>query len=371
MSSEIDRVSVALDGRSYDILIGPGLLAQAGAIIAPLLASARARIVTDAHVGALYGAALERSLKEAGVASATITVAAGEASKSFSQYEQLIEQLLAAGIDRKTTLIALGGGVVGDLTGFAASTVLRGVPFIQIPTSLLAQVDSSVGGKTAINARAGKNLIGSFYQPQLVLADTAVLKTLPPREMRAGYAEIIKYGLIADADFYRWCLAHGEALLAGDTAALRYAIQRSCACKADVVAKDEREADARALLNYGHTFGHALEAETGFGDTLLHGEAVAIGMVMAARLSARMGLVDETLERELAQHFTSLGMPATPREVAGVAWNAAAIAAHFASDKKAEHGALTFVVLERIGHARVAKNVDAALAQKVVSSYLN
>lgn len=363
------RQSVALENRSYDIVVGSGVLAHAHALMVPLMASKRAIIITDATVAPLYGHALVAQLKAHGLACDMLSVPAGESSKSFSQFEALLEQLLALKADRKTTLIALGGGVVGDLAGFAASVLLRGVPFIQIPTSLLAQVDSSVGGKTAINARSGKNLIGSFYQPKLVLADSEVLKTLPARELRAGYAEIIKYGLIMEADFYRWCLNNGEKIMAGDTAATQHAVRASCRMKAQIVALDEREADSRALLNFGHTFGHALEAETGFGEKLLHGEAVAIGMVMACRLSARLGLITEDVESELAAHFMALGIKAHLHEVEH-AWDVDAIAAHFGDDKKAENGTLTFIVLDAIGKARVMKDVDAALVRDVVKSMM-
>lgn len=369
MSMQDHRLRVALDTRGYDIVIGSGLLARAGELLAPVLPGKRVILVTDRHVGALYAATVTDALQANGFSTDVIMVEAGEGSKSFTNFESVMEQVLALTPDRKTALIALGGGVVGDLTGFAASTLLRGVPFVQIPTSLLAQVDSSVGGKTAINSKAGKNLIGSFYQPNLVLADIDTLKTLPPREMRAGYAEIIKYGLIADAAFYRWCLEHAERLLAGDAIVLQQAVMKSCAMKAAIVEEDEREADRRALLNFGHTFAHALEAETGFSDQLLHGEAVAIGMVMACRLSARMGLIEQAVEAELLAHFTALGMKAEPREVK-TDWRAPNIAVHFASDKKAEAGQLTFVVLEARGRAAVARNVDAALALDVVASYL-
>lgn len=367
MSIQDHRLRVALDERGYDIVIGSGLLARAGELIKPF--ASHAIVVTDAHVMQHYGKALEASLNQAGIRSSGIVLPAGEASKSFGSYEQLLEKILSLKPDRKTALVALGGGVIGDLTGFAASTLLRGVPFIQIPTSLLAQVDSSVGGKTAINTKAGKNLVGSFYQPKLVIADLDTLKTLPPREMRAGYAEIIKYGLIADAEFYQWCLANAAKLLEGDLPSLQYAVQKSCAMKAAIVEADEREADMRALLNFGHTFAHALEAETGFSDTLLHGEAVAIGMVMACRLSHRMGLIAESAEQELAAHLRGLGMKAVPKDV-DAAWNAGRIARHFASDKKAEAGTLTFIVLEQVGKAKVAKAVDSALAHDVVESYL-
>ncbi len=367
MSHTIQRVE--LGERGYDIVVGSGLLSNAYHFILPVLASNHAVIITDSHVAPLYGTRLQAHLASHGVRCDVLQVPAGEQSKSFSQFEALLEELLALKVDRKTTIIALGGGVVGDLAGFAASVLLRGVPFIQIPTSLLAQVDSSVGGKTAINATLGKNLIGSFYQPKLVLADSDVLKTLPVREMRAGYAEIIKYGLIMDADFYRWCLANGEKLLAGDAAVIEQAVLASCRMKAQIVAGDEREADLRALLNFGHTFGHALEAETGFGEKLLHGEAVALGMVMACRLSARMGGVDAALEAELVAHLRALGMPALLRDVEHN-WNAQAIASHFGDDKKAEQGTLTFIVLDALGKARVAKKVDAALALDVVHSFL-
>lgn len=363
------RVSVALGERSYEIVIGNGLMARAGALCQAVMPAKRAIVITDRNVDGYYGMALQQSFQGTGIAMHSIVVAPGEGSKSFASYERVMEEVLALQPDRKTTLIALGGGVVGDLTGFVASTLLRGVPFIQIPTSLLAQVDSSVGGKTAINTRAGKNLVGSFYQPRLVLADTDTLATLPPREMRAGYAEVIKYGLIADADFYHWCLQHAEAMLAGDAALLSQAIAKSCVMKAAIVAEDEREADRRALLNFGHTFAHALETETGFSEKLLHGEAVAIGMVMAARLSARMGLVDSALEQKLATHFRNLGMMAEPRDLAHD-WRAEAIARHFANDKKAEAGALTFIALRALGEAKVAREVDAMLALEVVQSYL-
>jgi 3-dehydroquinate synthase len=366
----IRRQPVDLGDRSYEILVGAGLLSNSAAYIVPKLASMRAVIISDSHVAPLYGEALKANLRAAGVACDMLVVPAGEGSKCFSQFERVMEELLTLKVDRKTTILALGGGVVGDLAGFATSVLLRGVPFIQIPTSLLAQVDSSVGGKTAINATLGKNLIGSFYQPKLVLADSDVLKTLPPREMRAGYAEIIKYGLIMDTAFYRWCLANGMALLAGDAALIQHAVLESCRMKAQVVAADEREADMRALLNFGHTFAHALEAETGFSEKLLHGEAVALGMVMACRLSHRMGLIGLELEVELAAHLVSLGMPARLSDVAHT-WDAHAIASHFGDDKKAENGTLTFVVLAALGKASMAKKVDAALAHAVVSSFVN
>ena len=325
--------------------------------------------MSDETVARHYVPALKENLTSNGIRVDVLTVPAGEGSKCFGTLERLLNDMLALTPDRKTTIVALGGGVVGDLAGFAASILLRGVPFIQIPTTLLSQVDSSVGGKTGINTSAGKNLVGSFYQPQLVLADLDTLKTLPPRELRAGYAEIIKYGLIMDGEFYRWCLANASAVLAGDVAVQQHAVLHSCRMKAEIVGADEREGGARALLNFGHTFAHALEAELGYDGRLLHGEAVGIGMVMACRLSAAMNLISPEVEAQLASHFKALGMPATPRDVAH-AWNAKAIASHFAGDKKAEDGALTFVVLDAVGKARVAKGVDAALALRVTQSFL-
>lgn len=358
----LQSLPVALGARSYEILVGTGLLARAGELLAPHVPGKRAIIVTDTNVAVRYAATLSEALQAAGIRCERVVVNPGEGSKSFAVFEQVAEQILAMQPDRKTALIALGGGVVGDLTGFVASSLLRGVPFLQVPTTLLAQVDSSVGGKTAINTRAGKNLLGSFYQPGMVLIDLDTLKTLPPREMRAGYAEIIKYGLIADAEFYHWCLQNAAALLSGDVAALQHAVLKSCSMKAAIVAEDEREADRRALLNFGHTFGHALEAETGYSDRLLHGEAVAMGMVLACQLSARMGGVDGNVAAALAEHFTQLGMPARLQDIEAD-WTVETIARHFASDKKTESGALTFIVLDAIGKARVAKQVDPALAR--------
>ncbi|MFM9890741.1 MAG: 3-dehydroquinate synthase [Rickettsiales bacterium] len=362
-------LNVALGARSYPILIGQGLLAQAGALLRPHMPSERAIVISDTNVAPHYAGPLKASLEAAGVRVELLEIAAGEASKNFATLSAVMEALLALRPDRKTTIIALGGGVVGDLAGFAASILLRGVPFIQVPTTLLAQVDSSVGGKTAVNAAAGKNLIGSFYQPQAVLIDLATLSTLPRRELLAGYAEIIKYGLIMDAEFYAWCLTHGEALLAGDGALRAVAVHAACRMKAEIVAGDEREAGARALLNFGHTFGHALEAELGYDGRLLHGEAVAIGMVMACRLSTKLGLLGPEVEAGLAAHLAAVGLPAKLSDIAAK-WDAQAIAHHFAGDKKTEGGQLNFVVLEALGQARVERNVQPILAQNVVDEFL-
>lgn len=367
----MQTLTVELDARSYPIHVGSGLLARAGELLAPVLPSKRVVVIADSHVAPLYASALIASLKNTGFAVELIEIPAGEYSKNFHQLEQLLEKLLMMKCDRKTALVALGGGVVGDLVGFTASILLRGVPFVQVPTSLLAQVDSSVGGKTAVNARVGKNLIGSFYQPQLVLADLDTLGSLPRRELLAGYAEVIKYGLIMNADFYGWCLEHAEALLQGDTGAQQHAVLESCRMKAQVVAADEREAnDQRALLNFGHTFGHALEAELQYDGRLLHGEAVAVGMLMGCRLSQKLGLTDDSLEKQLRQHFLSIGMPTSPTDVESFAWDANNVAEHFAGDKKTESGKLNFVVLEALGNARVQKNVDPSLALAVVNEFL-
>ena len=350
------KVEVKLSDASYDVLIGHGLLARAGAQMAPLLPQPRCFIVTDEHVAALHLATLQNSLDEVGIAHQSFVVKPGEASKSFASFQALMDDLLAARIDRATTIIALGGGVVGDLAGFAAASVLRGVPFVQIPTSLLAQVDSSVGGKTGINSVHGKNLIGAFYQPLLVLADTGVLETLPPRECDAGYAEIVKAGLIADAAFYDWCEAHGAALVAGDKDAQARAIEHAVRFKAAVVGDDERETkpnDGRALLNLGHTFAHALEAETGYGGLLLHGEAVATGLVLAAHLSASLGLAPQEDAPRIAQHLAEAGLPVRIADLP-----AEHLLAHMKLDKKNKGGKLHFVLTRGIGHAFTSGDVQ-------------
>jgi len=355
-------VKVDLAGRAYDIAIGPGLIDRVGELSAKLLAAPRVIIVTDDTVAPLYGARLAASFKNAGVETQTVVVPAGENSKKFERFGALMNELLDRRPDRKITLVALGGGVVGDLTGFAAAVLLRGVDFIQVPTTLLAQVDSSVGGKTGINTRHGKNLVGAFYQPRLVVADTDVLDTLPKRELLAGYAEVAKYGLIDDPEFWDWCEQNGAAVLAGDAAKRTYAIERSCRAKARIVAADERETtDLRALLNLGHTFGHALEAETGFGPDLLHGEAVGAGMAMAFDLSARLGLCPATDAERVRRHLGSVGLPVRLRTIGGDnrrTWDAAKLIEHMRGDKKAEAGRLTFVLARGIGKAFVTREVD-------------
>ncbi|HTQ72217.1 MAG TPA: 3-dehydroquinate synthase [Acidocella sp.] len=349
------RVEVKLSQASYDVLIGQGLLARAGALMAPLLPQPRCFIVTDERVAKLHLNTLMASLDEVGIAHESFIVPPGEASKSFSSWQSLMEDLIGAKIDRKTTIIALGGGVVGDLAGYAAASAMRGVPFVQIPTTLLAQVDSSVGGKTGINSVHGKNLIGAFHQPLLVLADTGVLDTLPARERASGYAEIVKAGLIADASFYEWCEAHAVSMLAGDKEALAQAIEHAVRFKARVVGDDERETkpnDGRALLNLGHTFAHALEAETGYGNGLLHGEAVATGLVLAAHLSAALGLAPQEDTPRIAQHLAGTGLPTRIKNLP-----AEHLLAHMKLDKKMRGGKLHFVLTRGIGRAFTSSDV--------------
>jgi 3-dehydroquinate synthase len=355
-SPGIERVRVELGRRSYDIAIGPGLIAGAGAEIGRIAAGRKLVIVTDETVAALHLPALRSALAGAGIdPPPTVAVPAGEGSKSLDGFARTAERILAIGIDRGTVLLALGGGVVGDLTGFLAATLLRGIDFIQIPTTLLAQVDSSVGGKTGIDSSVGKNLIGAFHQPLLVVADTDALATLPPRELKAGYAEIVKYGLIDDPPFFDWLDDHGRALLAGDRASLVRAVATSCRAKARIVAADERESGLRALLNLGHTFGHALEVESGFGHGLNHGEAVAVGMVLAFDLSVRLGYCPPSDLARMRAHLSRLGLPVVPP--AGHDFRPDALIGRMALDKKAEGGRLTFVLARGIGRAFVARDV--------------
>jgi 3-dehydroquinate synthase len=355
-------VTVDLAGRAYDIVIGPGAIDRTGEMSARLLKAPRVIVVTDETVAPLYGDRIIASFAKANIKATTIVVPAGEGSKQFAPFGELMNRLLDQQPDRKTTLIALGGGVVGDLTGFAAAVLLRGVDFIQVPTTLLAQVDSSVGGKTGINTRHGKNLVGAFYQPRLVVADTDVLDTLPRRELLAGYAEVAKYGLIDDPAFWDWCEQNGAALLAGDAARRIHAIEQSCRAKARIVAADERETtDLRALLNLGHTFGHALEAETGFGPDLLHGEAVGTGMALAFDLSAELGLCPTADAERVRRHLGAVGLPVRLRTIGGDnrrTWHAAKLIEHMRGDKKAEAGRLTFILARGIGKAFVTREVD-------------
>ena len=350
------RIEVALGARSYEVTIGEGALEAL-----PEAVRGRAFVVTDANVWAAQGHRL------AGIDDQPVVVPPGEASKSWAVLAEVCERLLARGIERGDTIVAFGGGMVGDLAGFAAAIVKRGCRLVQAPTSLLAQVDSAVGGKTAINAAAGKNMIGAFCQPAAVLIDPETLKTLPQRELRAGYAEVVKYGLIGDAGFFAWCETHGETLLAGDTAARLQAIETSVRAKAAIVAEDERETTGRrTLLNLGHTFGHALEAETGFSDRLLHGEAVALGMALAFRFSAARGLCPPADAERVARHLAAAGLPVrldfgTP----------ASLVAHMRSDKKAAAGRVPFVLARGIGQAFVDRSVDLGEVEAFLASELS
>ncbi len=353
-------IPVDVAGRPYEVRIGAGLLAELVPNCRGRLRKRAVPVVTDAHVHAAWGEVIETALRSHGHEPHWRVLPPGEATKSWEHLTGLVEWLLENEVERGDHIIALGGGVIGDLTGFAASVVKRGCHFIQLPTSLLAQVDSSVGGKTAINSPAGKNLIGAFHQPSLVLADLAVLDTLPERELRAGYAEVVKYGLLGDADFFAWCDANGAAMLAGDAALREYAVAQSVAAKARIVAEDERETTGtRALLNLGHTFGHALEAQTGYCDRLLHGEAVALGMVLAARYSARIGLMPKASAEHVAQHLSDAGLPARLADV-GLNCDGQTLAAHMLHDKKMDAGTLPFVLMKHIGEAFLARDVELA-----------
>ena len=373
-------VHVPLQAHPYDILVGRGVLAQAGRLLAPLLPQRRAMIVTDRTVAALYLPTLQAALAAAGIESGSVVVSPGEATKSLDGFAMVTDALLAAGVERRCSVIALGGGVVGDLAGYAAASVLRGLPFVQIPTTLLSQVDSSVGGKTGINTPHGKNLLGAFHQPIAVLVDTGVLDTLPPRELRAGYAEIIKAGLIGDAGLFAWCLQHGAAIVGAETAGgaeqadnLRAeAIRRACRFKAGVVAADERElasSGGRALLNLGHTFAHALEAELLFDGRLLHGEAVAIGLGLALLLSAELGYCDPSLAERLMLHLDQLGMHAriaTLSRSLGISLSATRLVAHMARDKKMRDGRIAFVLVRHAGEAFTSREVEPDAVKRLL-----
>ena len=357
--SSIERLRVELDDRGYDILIGPGLIGRAGAEMLPLMRRRQAVIVTDDTVATQHLAPLRAGFAEHGIAHHVIALPPGEGTKDLAHFGRLVDDILACGIERGTMLVALGGGVVGDIAGFAAATLLRGIDFVQIPTTLLAQVDSSVGGKTAINTIAGKNLLGAFYQPRLVLADTDTLATLPRRELRAGYAETVKYGLIRDTAFFEWLEAEGEAVCDLEPAAATRAILTSCRMKAAIVAADEREEGDRALLNFGHTFGHALEAETGFSDTLLHGEAVALGMMLAFDFAVRLGIATGQDSNRVRRHLTAAGLP-TELSAVGLSGSAAdRLVAHMGKDKKVRDGRITLILPRRIGDAFVMRDASA------------
>src|SRR5579883_2102869 len=366
--SEPSRLRVELGARSYDIVVGQGLLDEAGTWLQPVIRRDRVVIVTDETVAALHLDRFAAALAASGIAHQTIVLPPGEATKDFAHFAALAQDILALGIERSTPIVALGGGVIGDLAGFAAATVLRGLDFVQVPTTLLAQVDSSVGGKTAIDTKQGKNLVGAFHQPRIVLADTDTLTTLPERELLAGYAEMVKYGFIRDAAFFDWLERHGPALLAGDAVAMRHAVVESCRAKAAVVAADERETGERALLNFGHTFGHALETELGFGDKLLHGEAVALGMLLAFDLSVELGLCPAEAAARVRRHLAAMGAPTEAAMAAGGDLSPDALLAHMRKDKKVRDGRITLILARDIGQAFISADVAAERLGRFLSS---
>ena len=351
------RQQVALGSRSYEILIGEGLLNRAGDAIAALGKSKTLAVVTDQNVAKHHLPPLEQSLIAAGFAPETLILPPGEGTKCFAELERLCGALLDMGLERNGLIVALGGGVIGDLAGFAAAILLRGIDYVQIPTTLLAQVDSSVGGKTAIDMPQGKNLVGAFHQPRLVLADSGTLNTLPERELKAGYAEVVKYGLIDRPDFFDWLCAHGEAVLDGDAAARRHAIAISCQAKAEIVARDERESGARALLNLGHTFAHGLEAEVGYDGSLLHGEAVALGMVLAFQLSCEKGLCPWSDLDRLLVHYDQVGLPKSLADLGLADVDPERVLKHMGKDKKVKDGSLTFILTRGVGQAFITQDV--------------
>jgi 3-dehydroquinate synthetase len=366
-------VDVALGDRAYDIVIGRDALGSLGERVKKLRPNARVAIVTDKTVAQHWLTKTEAALTQAGIESACIIVGEGEASKSYAVLQDVCEGLIAAKIERNDLVIALGGGVVGDLAGFAASIVRRGVDFVQVPTSLLAQVDSSVGGKTGINSPHGKNLIGAFHQPVLVIADTSVLDTLSPRQFRAGYAEVAKYGVLGDEAFFAWLEANHAEIFSGG-AAREHAIATSCRAKAAIVARDERETGERALLNLGHTFGHALEAATGFSDRLFHGEGVSVGMALAAEFSAHLKMIAPSEAERVQRHLAAVGLPTRLQDIAGFQQeglgDADALMTLMAQDKKVKRGRLTFILLEKIGKAVIANDVDAPTVRNFIAEKL-
>ena len=373
--SDPTLVEVSLGARSYEIVIGRGIIAALGTRIAALRPGAKVFIVTDDNVARYVLEGAEAALAAAGVAAHRVIVPAGEASKSFAVFEQVCEAIIAARMERGDLVVALGGGVIGDLAGFAAAVVRRGLDYVQVPTTLLAQVDSSVGGKTAIDSARGKNLVGAFHQPILVLADTALLDTLPDREFRAGYAEVAKYGLLGDAGFFAWLEANWRDIFSGGSAsgssAREHAVALCCRAKAAIVARDERETGDRALLNLGHTFGHALEAACGFSDRLLHGEAIAIGMALAFEFSARrQGLVSKAEAARATRHLAEVGLPTRIQDIPGELPSIDQLMDLIAQDKKVKRGMLTFILVRGIGAAFVEAGVDAREVRTFLSEKL-
>jgi 3-dehydroquinate synthase len=365
----VETVPVALGSRSYEVRIGPGLIARAGAEVGFLLKRKKAAIVTDDTVAAQHLHALTDALGAEGIVSTALTIPPGEASKGWQQYARVSEWLLEQKIERRDIVIAFGGGVVGDLVGFSAATLRRGVRFVQIPTTLLAQVDSSVGGKTGINTAQGKNLVGAFHQPSLVLADIGVLETLAPRDFLAGYGEVVKYGLLGDAAFFDWLEVNGP-LLAADADKRQYAVRRSVEMKAGIVSRDETEEGERALLNLGHTFCHALEKATGYSDRLLHGEGVAIGCALAFELSQRLGLCSQEAPSRVRAHLRAMGMKVDLSDIPGDLPGAEALVALMGQDKKVVDGKLRFILARGIGEAFVADDVPPGVVTDILAEAL-
>lgn len=365
-----ETVHVDLGDRSYDIHIGPNLLSNAGAFLKPHLNRNHVAIITDENVAGLHLDTLESGLAAEGITSVALRLPAGEATKSWKMLEKTVEWLLSEKIERDDVVIAFGGGVIGDLTGFAASVLRRGVRFVQIPTSLLAQVDSSVGGKTGINSPQGKNLVGAFYQPELVLADVEVLGTLKPRDFLAGYGEVSKYGMLGGAAFFEWLEVNGPAMAAGDMGKRIYAVKRSCEMKADIVARDEKEHGDRALLNLGHTFCHALEAATGYSDRLLHGEGVAIGCALAFETSMRLGRCSQEAPSRVRAHLRDMGMKVDLLDIAGDLPDADGLLELMSQDKKVQDGKIAFVMARSIGEAFVDRDVDLDVVKSVLQDAL-
>jgi len=366
--ADVRAVRVPLGDRAYDVLIGPGLLGRAGDLIGARLGKARCAIVTDGNVANFHLRTLETALGKDGRHVGSIVLPPGEKTKSFRELEPLCERLLELGLERGDLVVALGGGVIGDLAGFAAAILRRGVRFVQVPTSLLAQVDSSVGGKTGIDTPQGKNLIGSFHQPGLVLADTDTLRTLPERELHAGYAEVAKYGLIGDAPFFAWLERNHAAVFALEAEPLTRAVETSVSAKAGIVGRDETEQGERALLNLGHTFGHAFEAWCGYSDRLLHGEAIAIGMCLAFRFSHALGHVDTAAADRVAAHFAAVGLPTRINDIPGDKPDIDTMMKLMAQDKKVRHGQLTFILARGIGEAFVARDVPADVVRQFLAA---
>ena len=366
----VQRLRVELGERGYDIVVGRGLIADAAYYVAPLLNQQRTIIVTDETVEALWLASLADSLGNAGIDVTSCVLPAGESTKNFQQLEKLCGEILRWRPERGSTVIALGGGVIGDLTGFASAIVMRGLRFIQVPTTVLAQVDSSVGGKTGINTAHGKNLVGAFHQPGLVLIDTATIDTLPSREMTAGYAEIAKYGLLGNADLFRWLEINGADFFAGAERVRQHLVIESCRMKAQIVAKDEKEGDVRALLNLGHTFGHVLETEIGYDGRLLHGEAVGIGIILAFRLSALLGHCDERVATRIVAHFQAVGVPYDLGRLDTSGWTAGRLFNHMRLDKKVRDGRLTFVLARDIGDSFISRDVPESAVLSVLETAL-